>query len=400
MIQPSRGPIFEGLKVVEFAHIVAGPLAGGLLADLGATVVHVEDPVLGDPTRRMGRAKDGQNVWWSALGRNKRSVTLDLRTAEGQALARDLAAWADVVITNMRPNTLTKWGLDWDGLHAVNDRLVMLQISANGVQSSRPDDPGFGKVGEARSGAVHLTGDKEGPPMPAGFSQGDSVTGLMGAFAISAALTRRHDPEFHGEWIDLALFESLFRLIDWQVVLYDQLGYVATRAGNQVEAIPSALITTCQTVDGTWLIVTSGTPRSVGNIARLVGMDARDYATIGQIEAGREGLTAELRRWISTHSTEECEATMASLEVIASRIFTVEDIVRDPIYLEREDIIAVDDPSLGTVRMHGVVPRMTQHRGSVWRTGPLLGEDNEYVYGELLGMSESSLTDLRDAGTI
>lgn len=393
-------PTFDGLKVVEFAHIVAGPLAGGLLADLGATVVHVEDPTRGDPTRQMGLAKDGRHVWWSALGRNKRSVTLDLRSGEGQELARRLTDWADVVITNMRVDTLEKWGLDWESLHATNDKLVMLQISANGASSTRRNEPGFGKVSEARSGALHLTGDRHGPPVAPGFSQADAITGVMGAFAISAALTRRQAPDFHGEWIDLALFESLFRLIDWQVVLYDQLGFVPTRAGNQVEAVPSALIDTSRTSDGTWIIVTSGTPKSVQHIAELVGMPPEDFATMQQIEAGRDHLASALSAWVGEHTADECLAEMARLGVISSRIYTVADIVEDPTYLERDDIISVEDKELGVVRMHGVIPRLTNHPGIIWRTGPALGEDNDEIYGTCLGLSAAEISKMRENGAI
>ncbi|TQC48822.1 CoA transferase [Rhodococcus sp. WS4] len=394
-------PTFDGLKVVEFAHIVAGPLAGGLLADLGATVVHVEDPASGDPTRRMGQSRDdGRNVWWPAIGRNKRSVTLDLRSRDGQELARRLASWADVVITNMRPSTLVGWGLDWTSLHALNPRLVMLQISANGVNSSRPDEPGFGKVGEARSGAIHLNGLKDGPPMATGFSQADAVTGLMGAFAISAALTRRHEDDFDGEWIDLALFESLFRLIDWQVPMFDQIGYIATRAGNQVEAVPTALINTYATNDKEYIIVTSGTPKSVQRIAALVGLPAADYASMAQLADGRQRLDDELANWVSARTAEDCLKVMAENQVVASKIFTVADIVDDPIFLERDDVITVDDPGLGAFRMHGIIPRMENRPGAIWRTGPQLGEDNEAIYAGELNLSADELAAYRSRGTI
>ena len=243
-------PALAGVKVVEFAHVIAGPLAGTLLADLGADVVHVEDPKAGDPGRSQGPTKDGVHLWWKVSGRNKRSVTLDLRSPAGQALAHELIQWADVVITNMRFDTLARWGLDWEGIHRLNPRAVMLQITGNGATTTARNDPGFGKVGEARSGVVHITGFPDGPPVHTGFSHADSVTALMGAFAISAALVRRGDPDFEGEWIDLALFESLFRLIEWQVIVYDQLGVPPMRAGNQLAVAPGAVINTYLSADG------------------------------------------------------------------------------------------------------------------------------------------------------
>src|SRR6201999_337974 len=221
-----RGAL-AGLRVVELAHVIAGPLAGGLMADLGADVVHVEPPGVGDTARSMGPARDGVHLWWKVAGRNKRSISIDLRAAAGRDLARNLVAAADVVIVSLRPSTAEGWGLDWESLHEINPKLVMLQVSGYGARSSLRDKPGFGKVGEARSGVVNLTGFEGTPPVHTGFSHGDSVTGLMGAFAVMSALYRRAaDPEFDGEWIDLALFEGLYRLIEWQVILYDQLGVI------------------------------------------------------------------------------------------------------------------------------------------------------------------------------
>jgi crotonobetainyl-CoA:carnitine CoA-transferase CaiB-like acyl-CoA transferase len=393
-------PALAGVKVVEFAHVIAGPLAGTLLADLGADVVHVEDPKAGDPGRTQGPTKDGVHLWWKVSGRNKRSVTLDLRSSSGQALAHELIQWADVVITNMRFDTLVRWGLDWEAIHRLNPRAVMLQITGNGATTTARNDPGFGKVGEARSGVVHITGFPDGPPVHTGFSHADAVTALMGAFAISASLVRRNDPDFEGEWIDLALFESLFRLIEWQVIFYDQLGVPPMRAGNQLAVAPGAVINTFLSADGVWVTVTSGTPRSVSNIAALLGEPADQYVTVADLLANKERLDQLLHDWIAARTADECLATMAELEVVASRIFDAADIVADPIYREREDIVTLADPELGMVRMQAVVPKLHQRPGSVWRTGPSLGEDNDLVYGKWLGKSTEELDRLRAAGVI
>jgi crotonobetainyl-CoA:carnitine CoA-transferase CaiB-like acyl-CoA transferase len=395
-----RQGVFNGLKIVEFAHVIAGPLAGTLLADLGADVVHVEDPVHGDPSRRMGPTKNGTYLWWKVAARNKRSVTLDLRSAAGQDLARKLAAWADVVITNFRVGTLEKWGLDWASLHEINPRLVMLQVSGHGTTTTARNDPGFGKVGEAMSGVVTITGFPDGPPVHTGFSHADAVTALMGAFAISAALSKRSEPDFQGEWIDLALFESLFRLIEWQVIVYDQLGVAPARAGNQLAVAPGAVINTYLTADNQWVTVTSGTPRSVLNVALLLGLPAEDYSTVEDQLARRKELDDGLRAWIATKTVEECLTEMKAREVVASRIYTVADIVSDRSYAEREDIITVDDPDLGTVRMQNVVPKLSNNPGKVWRTGPALGADNDLVYREYLGVGADEFEQLREAGTI
>lgn len=390
-----------GLKVVEFAHVIAGPLAGTLLADLGADVVHVEDPGAGDPQRGAGPAKNGAHLWWKVSARNKRSVTLNLRTDEGREVARELAAWADVVITNFRVSTLEKWGLDFASLNAINPKVVVLQVTGYGATSSRRNQPGFGKVGEAMSGVVNITGFPDGPPVHTGFSHGDSVTGLMGAFAIQAALYRKNtDPDFKGEWIDLALYEGLYRLVEWQVIFYDQLGAVPERVGNRLAAAPAAVINTFKTGDGHWITVTSGTPRSVRNVAELVGEPAEDYATAPQQVERRDRLDGLVRDWILARPLEECLKVMQELEVVASPIYTVEDILEDETFAENGNVISIEDPDLGDVRMQGVVPRLANYTGKVWRTAPSLGEDNDLVYGEYLGKDAETIKQLQESGNI
>jgi len=395
--QDRKRPLFEGLKVVEFAHMVAGPLAGTLLADLGADVVHVENPGTGDIARHLGVAKDGVNLLWPVGSRNKRSVTLDLRGLDGQDLARELVAWADVVITNFRVETLEKWSMDWAAFHAVNPKLVMLQITGYGADTSMRNAPGFGHMGEAMSGVVHLTGFPDGPPVHTGFAHADSVTALMGAFAISAALTKRHDPDFDGEWIDLALFESLYRLIEWQVIFYDQLGVPVERAGNQLPVAPGSVINTYPTADATYVSVTAGTPRAAQNIVRLLGLSAEDIDEQG---AGRDDLDNQLREWIASRSADDALRKMHAHEVVAARVYSAADIVKDPIYAERNDVVTIEDPNLGPVRMQAVIPKLLNHPGHVWRTGPALGEDNDLVYRTYLGLTAERYAQLRANGTI
>jgi crotonobetainyl-CoA:carnitine CoA-transferase CaiB-like acyl-CoA transferase len=393
-------PALAGIKIVEFAHVIAGPLAGTLMADLGADVVHVEDPRHGDPGRNQGPAKDGVHLWWKVSGRNKRSVTLDLRQEQGQEVARELVRWADVVITNFRVDTLKKWGLDWASVHHVNPRVVMLQITGNGTTSSAYNEPGFGKVGEARSGVVHVTGFPDGPPVHTGFSHADTCTALMGAFAVSAALVRRNDPDFDGEWIDLALFETLYRLIEWQVIFYDQFGVSPERAGNQLAVAPGAVVNTYLTSDDVWITVTSATLRSVQNIAELLGEPLQEYRTAAQQVERKARLDEGLAAWIKARTAEESLQAMAAREVVASRIYSAEDIVNDRTYQERGDIITVADADLGAVRMQAVVPMLHKRPGSVWRVGPRLGEDNMLVYGQWLGIPATRLAQLREQHVI
>jgi formyl-CoA transferase len=252
-------------------------------------------------------------------------------------------------------------------------------------------------MGEAMSGVVHLTGFPDGPPVHTGFAHADSVTALMGAFAISAALTNRHDPDFDGEWIDLALFESLYRLIEWQVIVYDQLGVPVERAGNQLPVAPGSVINTYSTADDTYVSVTAGTPRAAQNIVRLLGLSTEGVEGHG---AGRDYLDNQLREWIANRSAEDALHEMHAHEVVAARVYSAADIVKDPIYAERNDVITIEDPNLGPVRMQAVIPKLLNHPGHVWRTGPALGEDNDLVYRTYLGLTDERYARLRADGTI
>jgi crotonobetainyl-CoA:carnitine CoA-transferase CaiB-like acyl-CoA transferase len=391
----------SGLKVVEFAQLVAGPLVGTLLGDLGADVVHVEDPGSGDSGRRTGMAKDGTYLWWKVLGRNKRSVTLDLRKPAGQEIARRLAAWADVVITNIRPGTLDDWGLNWPSLHAVNPRLVMLQVSGYGAVTTLRNSPGYGKVGEARSGVVNITGFPDGPPVHTGFSHADTVTALMGAFAVQTAVYRQvTDPNFDGEWIDLAIDEALFRLIEWQIVHYDQLGVVAERIGNGIPGAPNAVVNAFQSSDGRWITVTSGTLRSVQNIATLVGLPTDLFAREDLVGPNRKELEQRLEEWMADRPAAESLAAMAQAGVVAAPVLNVADIAADATYAERGNIVTIDDPDVGPLRMQGVIPRLHNHRGDIFRQAPRLGEHNDEVYRGELKLSAEELSGLRAAGIV
>ena len=386
---------------MEFAQIIAGPLAGTLMADLGAEVVHVEPPGVGDPHRNTGPTKNGTALWWKAAARNKRSVTLDLHQPEAQEIAHQLVAQTDVVFTTMRAATIDRWRLDWETLHAINPKLVLVQISGFGSNTSRRNDPGFGKVGEARSGTVYISGQPDGPPTHAGFSQGDATTAVMAAFAAMSAIHQRNtDPAFDGEHIDLALFETLFRIADWQVIYHDQLGQVPERAGNRLANAPAAVVNTYLTADGGWVTVTSATLRSVLNVVRMIGLDESKYRTWEAQRTGADEIDAALGAWVSQRTTDECIGAMRECQVTGERIFSMADIVQDPIYAEREDIITIDDDELGPIRMQGVVPKMMRNPGKVWRGAPALGQDNFDVLGRWLGLSEAECTNLAVRGVI
>lgn len=391
----------SGLKVVEFAQLIAGPMAGSFFADFGAEVIHVEDPRGGDPLRNIGAKKDGIGLWWKVSARNKRSVTLDLRSLEGQDLARSLVGWADVVITNFRVDTLQKWGLDWVRLSQEYPGLIMLHVSGFGTDTTRRNEPGFGKVGEAMSGVVQLTGFPDGPPMHAGFSHADSLAGLVGAYGVQMALYRKaHDPDFAGEFVDLALFEPLFRLIEWQVIIQDQLGVPPVRAGNNLPGSPGSVVDMFQAGDEQWVTVSAGTGRSTQMLADMFGVVVSDTPTPEESTALGALLHNGLREWIGERTVAEALSGLAEKGVVASRVYSAADIFEDQTYSERHDIVRAEDDELGTIRMQATVPKLRHHGGSVWRGGPALGLDNQLVYGEYLGIGHEEMQGLHERGVI
>ena len=384
-----------GVKVLSLSHVVAGPMAASFLSDFGAEVVHVEQPGEGDPAREMGHDKNGVYVWWKVAGRNKRSLTLDLKTEKGAAIARRLAAWADVVITKLRPPALDRLGLSWEALHKLNPTLVYLQISGYGWDGPRKSDPGFGKVGEAMSGVVHITGFPDGPPVHTGFSHADAVTGLMGAYGVMLALYKKaSDPAFDGELVDLALFEPLFRLIKWQVIGFDQLGKSYERTGNPPPMAPAAVVGTYQTRQDEWVTVTSGTTAAVTKVVRMLGLPEENFCSARQQSQAAVFLDETLRSWLRSRDTNEALQMLKDADVVASRIYSVKDMLDDPVFQWRENLVSVEDAELGPVRMQSVFPKLQNHGGMVWRTGPALGEDNDLVLREWLGMDDTELLEL------
>lgn len=390
------GPL-EGLRVLDIGHVLAGPFAATMLGDMGADVIKVENPN-GDNLRRLGPKKGGTSIWWKVAARNKRCVTCDMRTEKGQELIRRLAAQADVVIENFRPGTLEGWHLGWEDLHAVNPRLVMLRVSGYGQNNSHSSKPMFGRPCEALSGLAALTGFADGPPVHAGFSLGDATTAMMGAFGVLCAL-RKRDATGEGQYVDLALYETPFRLIEWQVPLYDQLGVVATRAGNQ---FPLGLMVgnVYRTGDERWLTMSAATENIINALLGVIGGEALQKDSrfntpeTRQTPDNHAALDRIITAWIAGHTAAEVIDAFARAGAVIAPVYDVEDIVNDPVYAERGAIVSVEDPELGPIRMPAAIPRLSETPGEVRWPGPALGAHNKQVYGELLGLGDDELAAL------
>lgn len=391
-----------GLRVVDAATLAAGPLVATWLGEFGAEVVKVEQPEGGDPLRQWGAQREGIGLMWKSLGRNKKSVTLDLRREPGRDLLRDLVRTADVLIVNYRPSTLERWGIDYDSLAAVNPGLVMVHVTGFGAGGPKSDRPGFGTLGEAMSGFAHLTGEPDGPPTLPAFMLADGVAALNATYAVMLALYHRDARGGSGQFIDVNLIEPLARLIEQPVLTYDQLGSIPGRTGNRWEI--SAPRNTYRTKDGRWLAMSGSAPTIAKRALRAIGRpelteDPR-FAEAQQRLRNAPEIDRLMAEWVADRTLDEAMAVFEEAEVAAAPVYDAEQLLNDPQMLARETYIRLPDPDLGSMRVQGAVPRMSATPGRVDRLGPALGEHNEEIYGGLLGLSPERLGRLREEGVI
>ncbi len=389
------------ITVLETGQLIAGPFCGQMLGDFGATVIKAEDPNGGDPLRRWGRLRDGKSLWWPTLARNKRSVTLNLRHPEGQALAREIAVRADVMIENFRPGTMEKWGLGYEALSAANPGLIMVRVSGYGQTGPYSDRPGFGAVGEAMGGLRHVTGYPDRPPSRVGISIGDSLTGL---FACIGALTALHarTRTGRGQVVDAALYESVLAVMEGLITNYDLDGYVQERTGAVLAgAAPSNAYPTS---DGKLVLIAGNADAIYARLMTALGAPERAsdprYAT--HVERGKrmEEVDDHIAAWTAERTAAEVLAVMHAHAIPSGPINTAAEMLVDPHFLARGAVTEVDDPGFGRLRTHGVFPRLSETPGAFGATGPRLGEHNEAVYGAWLGHGARQLEDWRARGVI
>src|SRR5438132_4548320 len=396
----NNGPL-SAIRVLDLGHVVAGPFAGTLLGDMGADVIKIEDPARGDTIRTLGPQHDGSPIWWKVAGRNKRSLALDLRRERGRDLLLRLADGADVLIENFRPGTLERWGIGPEVLLARNARLVVLRISGFGQGRSRP---GYGRVGEAMSGAVNLTGEADGKPLHVGFSLGAATSGLMGAFGVVSALYAREQTG-RGQVIDIALFETLFRMIEWQIPIADRLGEIIRRRGN-VFPIGYAVGGSFQAADGRWITISSATADAISRLLHVVGgPELADDPDFADFEArsrpgNMERIDARIAEWVARYPAEEAIERLHREEVVAGLVYDAGMMLADEVFAERRDVVRVADADIGSLRMPGVVPKLSATPGSIRWSGARLGQHTEEILCGLLGLSRDELAELDDAGVV
>lgn len=398
----SSGPL-QGLRILDLSNIVAGPWAATLLGDFGAEIVKVEMPRGGDPLRALAPHKDGVGLWWKVANRNKKGITVDLRKPEGQDLVRRLVPRFDVLIENYRPGTLDGWGLAKETLLALNPRLVILRVTAFGQTGPYRNRPGFARVAEAMAGFTNLCGEADGPPLHVGFPVADGAAGLFGALSILMALyPRLRDPDAPGQEIDLSLFESMFRLLDFLPVEYDALGIVRQRSGNRSQyGAPGNVY---RTRDGEWASIAASSQSIFERLARVMGQpeligDPRFRSNPERVRHNA-ALDAIVGQWVARHTLEELGALLEEAEVGFAPIYSIAQIFADPHVKAREAVISVPDDELGRVAMQNVVPRFSRTPGEVRHAAPRLGEHNRDVFQGMLGLSDAELAELERKGAI
>lgn len=390
-----------GVKVVELGTLIAGPSCARLLAEFGAEVVKIESPEGGDQLRQWRKMYDGTSLWWYAQGRNKKSVTVNLRDAEGQDIVRKLAADADIVVENFRPGALEKWNLGWDALSALNPGLVMVRLSGYGQSGPYRDRPGFGSIAEAMGGMRYVTGYADRPPVRLGISIGDSIAALYGAMGALLALRQREVNGGKGQVVDVALYEAVFGMMESLLPEFDVLNFVRERAGNALPGIVPS--NTYPTRDGGFVIVGANNDAIFKRMMIAIGRDdlARDPALA--TNAGRVPRTEELDNaigaWTQRHGLAEVLAALEAAEAPATRIYDAADIAADPHYRERGMIEEHTLPDGRPVKLPGIVPRLTETPGTTRWTGPALGAHTDEVL-EKLGYSAGARAALRARGVI
>ncbi|WPB57015.1 CaiB/BaiF CoA-transferase family protein [Xylophilus sp. GOD-11R] len=396
------GPL-AGLRVVEMGQLIAGPFCAKTLADFGADVIKIEAPGAGDPLRNWRMLQDGTSVWWQVQSRNKRSIAIDLRNADGQDLARQLIAEADVLIENFRPGTLEGWGMGWDALQALNPGLVMLRISGYGQTGPYRDLPGFGVIGEAMGGLRHLTAEPGRVPVRVGVSIGDTLAALHGTIGVLMALYHRKvhgDDRARGQVIDVALHEAVFNCMESLLPEYSAFGAVREAAGSALPGIAPSNAYLCS--DGYVLVAGNG-DSIFRRLMDTIGRPDLGAAPDLQSNAGRvariEEIDAAIGAWTLQHTIAEVMDALGRAKVPAGKVYTARDIAEDPHYRARDMVLTQRTRDGHELAVPGICPKLSATPGGLRTAAPRLGEDTDAVLREA-GLTERQVALLREKGVI
>lgn len=371
----------SGLRVIELGQLIAGPFATRILADFGADVVKIEPPETGDPLRNWRLLHEGTSVWWAAHARNKRSLSLDLRQKEGQEVVRKLAAEADILIENFRPGALEKWGLGFKELHALNPKLIMVRVSGYGQTGPYRDRPGFGVIGEAMGGLRHLSGEPGRPPVRVGVSIGDTLSGLQAVIGVMMALRHREQQGGMGQEVDVALYESVFNMMESLLPEYSKFGVIREPAGSSLPGIAPSNAYLCK--DGKYALIAGNGDSIFKRLMEKIGRtdlasDPRFAVNAGRAEHAQY-IDAQINAYTAEHTLEEVLITMTEAGVPAGKVYDAADIAQDPHYQAREMILEAKLPDGSMVHVPGIVPKLSDTPGQISREAPTLGQHNTEI---------------------
>ena len=389
-----------GIRVLDISTLFAGPLAATFLGDFGADVIKIEHPVKPDASRGHGPAKDGVNLWWKTLGRNKRTVTINLAQPDGADLLLRLVAEADVLIENFRPGTLERWGIGPEQLHEANPRLVIARVTAFGQFGPYAGRPGFGSLAEAMSGFAALTGEPDGPPTLPPFGLADGIAALATAYAVMVAL-RAVDAGGNGQVVDMAIIEPILMLLGGQITAYDQLGTVQRRTGNR--SVNNAPRNVYRSADGAWLAVSTSSQSIAERVLTLVGrrdLVAEPWFASGHTRAQHaDELDDAVSGWIAARPAAEVIAAFEQAEAAIAPVHDVRGVLADPQYQALGTVQSVLDDELGEIRMQNVLFRLSETPGGIRWAGRPHGRDTDAVLADI-GVTHDQLQALRERGIV
>jgi formyl-CoA transferase len=390
------------LRVIELGTLLAGPFCGQLMGDMGAEVIKIEPPGLGDPLRVWGRESSGdKSLWWPVVGRNKKAITLDLRVAEGQALLKQLVAKADFLLENFRPGTMEKWGLGWKELSAINPRLIMIRVSGYGQSGPYSSRAGFGSIGEAMGGLRYVVGDPSTPPSRVGISLGDSLAATYACLGALAALHHREKTGV-GQVVDSAIYEAVLAMMESLVTEYDKTGYIRERTGPILPNIAPSNV--YPTSDDQWVLIGANQNGVFARLCDAMGQpnlasDVR-YATHGARGERQTELDDLIANWTRTVTQDDLLRLMEKHGVPAGLIYRAPEMLTDPHFKARNAIVEVPHPDFGTLKMQNVAPRLSVTPGSIRSPSPSIGQHNDEIYGQLLGLAPQRVAELKSAKVI